>query len=169
MKVYKLIEDKSNWEIDKTYQSPGKGELHERENWFRCYDSPILAVFHSSLYESGFKKPRLFEADTMDGIINRSGQLLIGTSKIKLIKEVDLPRVTAIQKIAYMVLCMLEWYPMEGITSDWIPEWFENTSTHKDHVNEYVKFQYISNVIDVYNASSQKINLISIAEKAMKY
>ena len=94
------------WEIGAQKEASGEGKLCSN-GWFHAYESQLLAIMHNPIH-GNFNNPRMFIADTLDGKILRDRQTKLGSSKMVLLREMDIPEVTTTQRVAYGILCALE-------------------------------------------------------------
>ena len=131
MIVYKLTDKdgytrrgKNNqilWSPGVTKKTSGKGDLCTA-GWIHAYEHPILAVLHDPIHGKYGASARLWVCDTLDGKVKRDGQMKLGTSKLKVLKEIPLPKVTLDQKIAYAISCSLRVYAEESFVI-WAEGW----------------------------------------------
>jgi hypothetical protein len=111
MKLFKLTNENMStylgcqWEIGKAKTTNGNGKLCG-PGWLHAYESPLLAVLHNPVH-AGYQNPRLFEAES-SGRIKKDGQMKCGVTRLTLVKEIKIPEVTIIQRIAYGILCAKE-------------------------------------------------------------
>ena len=108
------------WDLGEPKEIAGGGPLC-LYGWLNAYESPLLAVLHNPIYES-IQNPRLFVAETLDGKIIRNGQMRLGSSKMVLVREMDVPKVTVTQRVAYGILCAMESDGGEEFMS-WATRW----------------------------------------------
>lgn len=105
---YKLTDQKiqtydgCQWEIGEEKTTSGKGDLCTK-GWLHCYDSPLLAVLLNPI-GANFTNPRLFEVK-VGGKKKADYGLKFGFTKMTLVKEIPLPEINIIQKIAFGILC----------------------------------------------------------------
>lgn len=112
MIVYKLTDQKMRtyrgfqWSLHKIAKTSGHGPLCSPA-WLHAYEDPLLAVFHNPR-DANIYNPRMFKAETHDGIILRDGHMKLGTTKLELLEEMQIPQVDMINRQAYCILCALE-------------------------------------------------------------
>ena len=176
MKVYKLTDENMQthngfqWEIGKWVGADGSGELCG-PGWLHAYEHPLLAVLHNPIH-ADFMRPRLFEAWTGNGKIRKDGQMKLGSTKIKLVREIPLPKVTLTQNVAYGILCALAVYDDATFVS-----WAENWLSGKDRTARAARAAaaaaaaWAARAAEAERAADmdRKLDLIAIAEKAMGY
>ena len=174
MRVYKLTDESMRthngfqWEIWKWYETSGEGKLCG-PGWLHGYEHPLLAVLHNPIHVN-FYKPRLFETWTGNGKIKKDGQMKLGSTKMKLVKEIPFPKITTTQRIAYGILCALEVYDEPEFQ-----KWAENWLNGEDRTaRAAVGATMAARAAEAWAAmaatmAAGKINLIRIAQKAMKY
>ena len=165
------------WKVGEIYNTTGKGNLCS-PGWLHAYETPLLAVLHNPIH-GNFKDPKLFKADTLDGTINKDGQMKLGSTKMKLIEEIKLPKISKIQNIAYGILCAKAVYKDKQYNK-WADKWLsgENRSK-KSAAAAYNAAAYNADVAAyaaAYNAAAAvvdaadiNINLIKIAKIAITY
>lgn len=88
--------------------------------WLHYYIDPLLVVLHNPIH-ANTEYPRLFEVE-ISGEQKHDGQLKSGCHKMRLIKEIPLPVLTQNQIIAYGIFCALEVYH-ESDFQNWAENW----------------------------------------------
>jgi len=109
------------WAPGVTRETSGKGDLCT-SGWLHAYEHPILAVLHDPIHGEYGDFARMWKCDTLDGVIKRDGQMKLGTTKLKVIKEVKKPEVTVEQRVAYAIACSLRIYVEESYVM-WAEGW----------------------------------------------
>lgn len=108
---------------------------------------------------AGFNNPRLFEAEA-GGIILKDGQLKLGCQYLTLIKEINLPVISADQVMAYGILCsnkgVYEKEKWRQYMDTWKKEWMSGTPIH------------IPCATAACTSFCRNLDLISVANKAME-
>ena len=105
---YKLTDQKMQtyhgfqWELDKEVETNGEGNLCGA-GWLHFYDHPLLALLHNPIH-AGIKNPRLFEVE-VSGKSKDDHGLKCGYTKAKLVREIPIPKITPVQRVAYGILC----------------------------------------------------------------
>lgn len=114
-KYYKLTNQKMQtyagfrWILNEWQEA--KGDVSKglcSDAWLHCYDSLLLAVLHNPIHVD-IKNPRLFEVEVSGEMKNDRG-LKRGFRRMRIIKEIPLPKITKIQKQAYGILCAKKVY-----------------------------------------------------------
>lgn len=90
------------WRLDEPAYTSGEGELCGR-GWLHFYDDPLLAVFLNPIH-ARFKNPRMFEALATGEIKTDRGRKF-GTTELTLKREIEVPVVMTVQRIAFGILC----------------------------------------------------------------
>jgi len=93
------------WQVDRWHETDGEGDLCG-PGWLHAYSDPILAVMMNPIH-ADFPNPRLFEARGAGRKLDDYG-LKCGYTRIRLVKELDVPEVNVIQRVAFGILCALE-------------------------------------------------------------
>ena len=125
--IYKLTDKNlqtSNafqWEIGKWYKTSGKGELCG-DGWLHAYHSPDLAILlnpsHADIEE---KTMRLFRAEGRGKSLDDKG-LKVGFSQMRIVEEIDKPKWTTTQRVAFGLLCAMEVCKNEAWRK-WAQDW----------------------------------------------
>jgi len=139
MRVFKLTDsemktyDGFQWELNKTFKTSGDGELCG-PGFLHSYEHPLLAILHNPIHGYfDLNTARLFEAEA-DGKIKKDGQMKMGSSELTLIKEIEIPKITLEQRVAYAILCAKEVCKDE----DW-NFWADNWLSGKDRSEKTAK------------------------------
>jgi hypothetical protein len=122
--VYKLTDENKQtyggfpgpegWEIGKTYKTSGKGELCG-PGFLHAYHHPLLAVLHNRIH-ADYDSPRLFLARAA-GKILCDGQMKLGSSRLTLLEEMELPLINMTQRVAYGIIAT------QKVIGDACPAW----------------------------------------------
>ena len=108
MIAYKLTDqdmktrDGFQWILGTWVEKPWASNL-DWTGWIYCYTHPLLAVLQTPIHEN-FKNPRLFEAEVGPNLKNSFG-LHVGSTEVKLTKELPLPKITIEQRIRFRIFC----------------------------------------------------------------
>ena len=108
----------TKWELGVTITTNG-GEKHCGPGWLHCYDSPALAMFMNPIH-ADINSPRLFECEAGGTTIDWKDKF--GCTELTLVKEIEPPRPTTEQRVAFAILCALEVCEDAGFT-DWANNW----------------------------------------------
>jgi hypothetical protein len=110
MKKYKLTDQNLQtyrgfqWEVEKWVKVDGKGQLCSKHK-LHYYHHPLLAALLHPIHVN-MKNPKLWEVSAKGGHLNDKG-LKGGCNKMRLDKEIPLPKITLEQRIAFAILCAL--------------------------------------------------------------
>jgi len=199
MKLYKITDEKNQtwnkcqWGENISHKVSGKGNLCS-DGWIHAYEHPLLAVLHNPIH--GNYDPEtmhLWECKTTDNP-KRDGQLKLGVRNLTTIKQIPLPAITIIQKVAYGILCAKEVYTEESWN-----KWADNWLSGKDRTEAAARATWVASTTawvasaesaaawaaesaawsaawaaemaawSAVSAATRGVNLIEIAEKAMLY
>ena len=201
MKAYKLT-DKNNrtkndtqWGLNVSHTVTGTNENLCSDGWIHFYTEPLMAVLMNPIHAK-FIKPKLWEAEASGEM---SHELLkSGCKTLTTIKEIPLPKVSRIQRIAFVILCAKEVCKDEKWNS-WADKWLSGEDRSKETAAAaanaaagvaagYAAFHAAfhaayaaanaayaaanaADVAAVYAAANAaaKVNFIEIAKKAMTY
>lgn len=93
------------WTIGEWKEAPGKGLLCS-SGWIHCYDSTLLAVLMNPIH-ANFRSPRLFECES-DGLELDDSGLKRGVQRLRLIRELQIPKPSRNQRLRFGILCALK-------------------------------------------------------------
>ena len=123
-KLYKLTDENgqtrnnTQWGEGMTHSGTGEGELCS-EGWIHAYTHPLLAVLFNPIH-ADFETPRLWEARGTGE--SKSDGLKVGFQSITTIKEIPLPKITTIQRIAFTILVAKKVYK-NAKWNEWADKW----------------------------------------------
>jgi hypothetical protein len=106
--VYKLTDQNMQtygncqWVLNEWKETSGEGSLNG-PGWLHGYSDPLIAILHNPMH-ANIANPRMFKAD-VDGTFMDENGLKCGYTRMRLIKEISPPVITAIQRVAYAILC----------------------------------------------------------------
>ena len=196
-RYYKLTDQKMQthngfqWKLGEWQEA--KGDVNQdlcSNAWLHCYDSPLLAVLHNPIH-ANIKNPRLFEVE-IDGETKNDSGMKRGFRKMRLVKEIDAPKISDVQRIAYGILCAKKVYKAKN-WNKWADNWLNNIDRSKKvaaayvadaayvaayadaaYVAAYAAAAYVADTyvadaayVAAYAAAYATIDLIELAEKAM--
>ena len=125
MKCYKLT-DKNNqtrngtqWGHNVSHSAEGKGENLCSDGWIHFYTNPLIALLLNPIH-ANFSSPKLWEAESSGEELHES--LKSGCKTLTTIKEIPLPEISDVQKIAFGILCGKEVYKDEKWNL-WADKW----------------------------------------------
>ena len=174
----------TQWVLKVWKETDGIGPLCTG-GWLHCYSSPLLAILFNPIH-ADIKKPKLFKCEVEGKYLNDNG-LKEGWTRMRIIKEIEIPQLTLVNKIAFGILCALEVNKDEKFVS-WANNWLEN----KDRRMEFIQYGYSNSAVKyasyyalvssndvVHNSYAyaaayaaedpySSINFIKLAKKAME-
>ena len=105
MQTYKGFQ----WKLGEWQEARGSSEKELcSDGWLHCYDSPLLAILHNPLH-ANIHNPKLFEVD-VDGDFKNDKGMKCGFKRMRLVREIPVPKITTEQKITYAILCAKQVY-----------------------------------------------------------
>jgi hypothetical protein len=115
-------EEKFEWKLKKWKEIEGDKEFFGvfSEGWLHCYSDPLIAILLNPINEN-IQNPRLFEVE-VDGK-EAHCNMKYAYKKMRLMKEVNVPKITLEQKVKFAVLCALEICGDNKFTS-WAKDWY---------------------------------------------
>lgn len=138
-KYYKLTDQKMQthngfqWKIGVWKKAEGKKTNYLcSSGWLHCYESPLLAILHNPIH-ANIKNPRLFEVK-IKGDMSKDNKMKCGFREMCLIKEVEIPIITKIQRIAYGILCAKTVYRVSKFVK-WADRWLFNKNRTAEAAN----------------------------------
>jgi Cu/Ag efflux protein CusF len=178
---YKLTNEKMQtycgyqWELQQWKETNGEGELCS-PGWLHYYSDPLLAAFLNPIH-ADFAAPRLFQVEVAeDAKVLEDHGLKLGCTKMRLVKELEMPAVTMEQRVKFGILCALEVYDGAKFVQ-WAANWLDGTDRSE-------KAAWAANAAAAWavdaaaaawaaNAAARAaevkdIDLIAIAKKAME-
>ena len=200
MKCYKLTNEhgktrnNTQWGENVSHSASGEsGQPLCSNGWIHFYTNPFLAVLMNPVH-ANFKSPRLWEAESSGEELHEP--LKSGSKTLTTLKEIPLPEISLIQKVAFGILCAKkvcknkEW-------NAWADKWLSGVdrTTESAKVASHVakanvayaayaaynaayaayyaaNASYAAGAANVAavaaNAANKNINFVGIAEKAMK-
>ena len=112
------------WKLGEWQEAQGSSEKDLcTDGWLHCYDSPLLAILQNPRH-ADIKNPRLWEVEVAGDFKNDKG-LKCGYRKMRLVKEIKVPKITTEQKIKYAILCAKQVY-LEKKWNIWADNWLSN-------------------------------------------
>ena len=170
MKAYKLTDknmqtyNNTQWVLNKAKETSGEGDLCG-PGWLHFYSHPLLAVLLDSLH-ANFNNPRLFEINA-EGKIKKGNGLKFGCTKMTLVKELELPKVTLEQRVKFGILCALEVCNDANFVK-WAQNWLDGID--RSYANAYAA-NAAANATNAaaYNAASAAANAAVNAAYAAAY
>jgi len=114
------------WQIGKWYKiaEEDKGDELCSKSFFHCYNHPLLAILLNPIH-AAYKNPRLFEIE-VDGDSQEDKDLKFGFTKMRLVREIEVPQITTEQRIKFAIYCALEVY-QEAHFVKWANNWLDSS------------------------------------------
>lgn len=128
MKLYKLTDQNKEtmnhtvWGEGIEHTATGRGPLCS-PGWLHAYTDPLLAVLLSPIH-TRIENPRLWECEGDVGMDDNG--LKVGCTRLKTIREIELPVVTTEQRVKFGILCALEMNRNEEFEA-WARGWLDGT------------------------------------------
>jgi len=117
------------WELNKQVpELPDGGRLCSNK-FYHGYSSQLLAVLLNPIH-ADIANPRLFEAEGFGESLDDRG-LKVGYKSMILKKEIELPEVTLVNRIAFGILCALEVTDDESFKT-WAENWLNGTDRSEE-------------------------------------
>lgn len=89
------------WKIGQKVKTSGEGDLCS-SGWLHYYHHPLLAVLLNPIH-GNFNNPKLWEVNAEGEILDDKG-LKGGCTELTLVKELPLPQISQTQKVAFAIL-----------------------------------------------------------------
>ena len=116
------------WEMGKKVTTSEEEELCG-PGWLHYYHHPLLAVLLNPIH-ANIKNPRMFEVEVGSTCLDDKG-LKGGTTEMTLVKEISIPEVTIVNRIAFAILCAKDVYKETG-WNKWADNWLNNIDRSHD-------------------------------------
>lgn len=98
MQAYK----KFQWQPGVWVKAPGTGELCS-DGWLHYYSHPLLAVLFNPIH-ADINNPKLWTIET-SGKLKSDNGVKFGASKLRLVQEIEMPKINMTQRVAFGILC----------------------------------------------------------------
>ena len=108
------------WKIGETKTTSGNSNELCNNQFLHYYHDPLLAILLNPVH-ANIDNPRLFEVEAEGIHLNDKG-LQGGCTQLTLIRELELPKVTTLNRIAFGILCALEVYRETNFV-EWANSW----------------------------------------------
>ena len=118
----------TQWGENVSHTAKGDGKELCSDGWIHYYTHPLLAVLMNPVHAK-FASPKLWEAEASGEIINEP--LKSGCKTLRTIKEIPLPEISRVQRIAFGILCAKEVYDDEAWNS-WADKWLSGDDRSKE-------------------------------------
>jgi hypothetical protein len=126
------------WQLGVKATTDGNGELCSA-GWLHYYDHPSLAVLLNPIH-ADIDNPRLWEVEA-GGQHKKDNGLKGGCTEMTLLREIPLPWITVVQRIAFGILCALEVYKEDSFFC-----WAQNWLSGKDRSGKAARVMYETNI-----------------------
>jgi hypothetical protein len=137
------------WALNEWKETDGFGKLCA-EGWLHCYTNPLLAILFNYIH-ADISNPRLFEVEVEGKCLTDLGKKE-GWTRMRLVKEIEVPVISHIQRIAFGILCAKK-VCKDKQWNKWADKWLSG----EDRSETSAKAVY-----DRYN----KIEFFSLAQNA---
>ena len=107
------------WTPGEWRETNGSGDLCG-PGWLHHYSDPLLAVFLNPIH-ANIANPRLWEAEADGATLDDRG-LKGGSARLRLVRELPLPAVSSVQRVAFGILCAME-VPEDPTFTAWAERW----------------------------------------------
>jgi hypothetical protein len=120
------------WEIGVEKTTSGEGKLCNN-GWLHYYNDDNLAVIFNPIHANFSTDMRMFECK-VEGIINNDRNVKFGCTSLTLIKEIPIPVITTVHRIAFAILCTKE--VEENVDwNKWADSWLNKEDRSKKSAN----------------------------------
>ena len=132
--VFKLTDENgqtkgmTKWGNNISHAAKGGGTKLCSDGWIHYYTHPLLAVLMNPIH-ADFTYPKLWEAEASGEVINEP--LKSGCKTLRTIKEIPLPEVSGVQRVAFGILCAKEVYDDEA-WNKWADKWLSGEDRSKE-------------------------------------
>lgn len=182
MKIYKLTDESNQsynntqWGEGVTHETSGEGDLCG-DVFLHAYTHPLLAVLLNPIHEN-IDNPNLWECEGK--VIKDDHGLKVDCKELTTIRQISVPEISTIQKVAFGILCVKERYRDEG-WNKWADDWLSGKDRSEESAESAMSallaaesFMSVESAMRSVALSAMwsavlPIDLIAIAEKAMGY
>lgn len=152
LKTRKGESNETQWKVGEFQKElSGDGNLCG-PGWYHYYYDPLLAVLFNPIHAS-IEKPRLYEVEALGHHKDDKG-IKGGCTRMRLVKEIPIPKISHIQSIAFGILCAKIVYADKAWNS-WADNWLNGTN--RTAANAYAA------------TDAHPFDLIKLVHKAMEY
>ena len=116
--------NETQWKLGRLVRAFGNSTELCTDGWIHCYTSPLIAIIRNPA-DADIKNPRLWLFEPEFGTSIKEERLKVGVRAGKITKELPVPKITNIQKVAFAILCAKcvckneEW-------NIWADRWLDN-------------------------------------------
>jgi hypothetical protein len=108
------------------------------KHYLHAYENPLVAVFMNNRHAK-FSKPRLWLATGW--VSKRDGQLKCGCFSLKIIKEIQLPKLTVAQRVRTAIYCALS-HPVSNNFHTWAVDWLSGKDRTRADADAAAAYAY---------------------------
>lgn len=124
------------WVLNEWKETSGFGDLCT-PGWLHCYTHPLLAVLLNVVH-ADIENPRLFKCE-VEGKTKTDHGMKEGWTRMRLVEEIEVPKITVNQRIAFGILCAIEASKDEKFIA-----WANNWLSGKDRSAESANSTYVN-------------------------
>ena len=167
----------TQWKPGVTHEAEGEGMRFCSSDLLHLYSHPLLAVFLNPIHANFEEGMRLWEVEAE--IVASDRGLKLGTKKATCLQETFLPQVSLTQKVRFGILCALQ-VNLEGKWRDWANNWLSGKDRSERAAGAAARAAAGGAAAGAalaavwaaraaaWAASSSELDLIALAEEAMK-
>ena len=163
MKAYKLTDENF---LTKNNTKWGEGVTHKIEDltigplcsssWIHFYTDPLIAVLMNPAH-ANFSNPILWESEASEPFLHES--LKSGCKSLTTLKQIELPSITLINKVAFGILCTKK-VVIDIKWNKWADNWLNNIN------RSYAAASYAATTYSIA-AYDKPIDFIKLANQAL--
>jgi hypothetical protein len=126
--------NKTKWKLGEWKETSGEANRLCSNSWLHAYSHPLLAAMYYSIHTCYGENQRFFKAEWDGKMLKNCDK--VGVSKMRLIKEIQLPEITTFQrvKITIKAILKLETNKFDKKLQLWAEEWLNGKDRSKDPV-----------------------------------
>lgn len=146
----------------------GEGRLCS-EVFYHFYDDLLVGLFMNPIH-ADIKNLRAFEAK-VSGKSENDNNSKCGYTEATLTKELEVPKITLNQRVAFAIFCSLEVYKEEKYVV-WAKSWLNGNDRTKEATAAATwawAAEAAAEAAEAEEAEDKKIDFITLAKKAMEY
>lgn len=118
------------WVLNEWKESDGIGELCT-SGWLHCYSHSLLAILLNPIHAS-IENPKLFKCEVEGETLDDKG-IKEGWTRMRLVEEIEIPKISLRQRTAFGILCALEFYGRyDEKFVTWANNWLNGTDRSVD-------------------------------------
>jgi len=134
MKAYKLTDqngqtkNNTQWGPNIIHSSTGNDKSLCSNGWIHFYKDPLISILMNPVH-ADFESPKLWECETSGEHLHEA--LKSGCKTLTTIKEIPVPEISNVQRIAFGILCVKEIYKNKE-WNDWADKWLSGEDRSKE-------------------------------------